>query len=95
MPSFLNIIDTVGHTPLVRLETCLEDAKATVLVKLENRNPAGSVKCRVGAAMIEDAQRSGLIKEGIELIEPTSGNGHWDAFVQRPKDSAYVVMLRI
>ncbi len=86
MPSFPNIIDTVGHTPLVRLESCLDGAKATVLVKLENRNPAGSVKCRVGAALIEDAQQRGLIKEGVELIEPTSGNtGIGLAFVAAAK----------
>lgn len=86
MPPFPSILDTVGHTPLVRLEACLEDAKATVLVKLENRNPAGSVKCRVGAAMIEDAERRGLIKEGVELIEPTSGNtGIGLAFVAAAK----------
>jgi len=67
-------VASVGHTPLVRINRCIEDSKAIVFAKIESRNPAGSVKCRVGAAMIEDALQRGQIKDGMELIEPTSGN---------------------
>ena len=66
--------ETIGNTPLVRLNTITANCAATVLVKIESRNPAGSVKCRVGAALIEDAIARGVIKEGVELVEPTSGN---------------------
>jgi len=65
---------SIGNTPLVRLNRIVGDAKATVLVKVEGRNPAYSVKCRVGAAMIWDAEKRGLLGPGKELIEPTSGN---------------------
>lgn len=65
---------SIGNTPLVRLNRVVGDAKATVLVKVEGRNPAYSVKCRVGAAMIWDAEKRGLLGPGKKLIEPTSGN---------------------
>jgi len=65
---------SIGNTPLIRLNRVVGDAKATVLVKVEGRNPAYSVKCRVGAAMIWDAEKRGLLGPGKELIEPTSGN---------------------
>jgi len=65
---------TIGRTPLVRLNRITDGAPATVLAKIESRNPAYSVKCRIGAAMIEDAERRGLLRAGIELVEPTSGN---------------------
>jgi len=74
MVYFANNIETVGHTPLVRLNHITKDAGATIMAKIESRNPAGSIKCRVGAALIADAQARGLIKDGVELIEPTSGN---------------------
>ncbi len=64
----------IGGTPLVRLNRITEGAGATVLAKIEGRNPAYSVKCRIGAAMIRDAERSGRLKPGMEIIEPTSGN---------------------
>lgn len=65
---------SIGNTPLVKLNKVVEDAKATVLVKVEARNPAYSVKCRIGANMIWDAEERGILKPGVEIIEPTSGN---------------------
>lgn len=65
---------SIGRTPLVRLNKLTEGSKATVLAKIEGRNPAYSVKCRIGANMIWDAEKRGLLKPGIEIVEPTSGN---------------------
>ncbi|MBX3617969.1 cysteine synthase A [Nitrosomonas sp.] len=65
---------SIGHTPLVRLNRVIDDAPALVLGKIEGRNPAYSVKCRIGAAMIDDAQQKGLLGPGKEIVEPTSGN---------------------
>jgi len=65
---------SIGRTPLVRLNRVVEGARATVLAKIEGRNPAYSVKCRIGAAMIWDAEQRGLLKPGVEFVEPTSGN---------------------
>ncbi|MFZ1830390.1 MAG: cysteine synthase A [Candidatus Competibacteraceae bacterium] len=65
---------SIGRTPLVRLNRITEGARATVLAKIEGRNPAYSVKCRIGAAMIWDAEQRGLLGPGKELVEPTSGN---------------------
>ncbi len=65
---------SIGNTPLIRLNKVTEGAKATVLAKIEGRNPAYSVKCRIGAAMIWDAEKRGVLKPGVEIIEPTSGN---------------------
>ena len=65
---------SIGHTPLVRLNRIGEGSKATVVGKVEGRNPAYSVKCRIGAAMVWDAEKRGVLKPGKELIEPTSGN---------------------
>ena len=65
---------SIGNTPLIKLNHVTSGAKATVLAKIEGRNPAYSVKCRIGAAMIWDAEAKGLLKPGVEIIEPTSGN---------------------
>jgi cysteine synthase A len=69
-----DITKTVGHTPLVRLKRMGADTVATVLVKLESFNPLSSVKDRIGVAMIEDAEKKGLINRETVIIEPTSGN---------------------
>jgi cysteine synthase A len=74
MPVYNNITETVGCTPLVKLNRITEGLPGSVVVKLESRNPLGSVKDRIGVSMIEDAEKKGLIKPGSTLIEPTSGN---------------------
>lgn len=62
---------TIGHSPLVRLNRI---GNGKILAKIESRNPSFSVKCRIGANMIWDAEKRGLLKQGVELVEPTSGN---------------------
>ena len=64
---------SIGNTPLVRLNRVV-GSKATVLAKIEGRNPSYSVKCRIGAAMIADAESRGLLRPGVGIVEPTSGN---------------------
>src|SRR6266404_484481 len=65
---------SIGRTPLVRLNRITNGAPVTMLAKIEGRNPAYSVKCRIGASMIWDAEKRGILGPGKELIEPTSGN---------------------
>jgi len=64
----------IGRTPLIKLNHVTKGAKATVLAKIEGRNPAYSVKCRIGSSMVWDAEKRGVLKPGKEIIEPTSGN---------------------
>ncbi|HET6424865.1 MAG TPA: cysteine synthase A, partial [Planctomycetaceae bacterium] len=74
MPIFADNSETIGRTPLVRINRLSQGLKATVLAKIEGRNPAYSVKCRIGASMIWDAEQSGKLKPGMHVVEPTSGN---------------------
>jgi cysteine synthase A len=71
---FANNALSIGHTPLVKLNRITAGTKATVLAKVEGRNPAYSVKCRIGASMIQDGEDRGVLKPGVEVVEPTSGN---------------------
>ena len=69
-----NVLETIGKTPLIQLNKLTEGINATVVGKLESRNPGGSVKDRICQAMIAEAEKQGIIKPGATLIEPTSGN---------------------
>lgn len=71
---FADNSQSIGGTPLVKLNRIADGANATILAKIEGRNPAYSVKCRIGAAMVNDAERRGLLGAGKEIVEPTSGN---------------------
>jgi cysteine synthase A len=74
MPVYSDNCETIGRTPLVRINRLARHCDATLLAKIEGRNPAYSVKCRIGAAMIWDAEKSGRLKPGMKVVEPTSGN---------------------
>ncbi|MCP5516524.1 MAG: cysteine synthase A [Verrucomicrobiales bacterium] len=89
-----NIIETVGRTPLVRLNRVTEGVAATVLLKCEFFNPLGSVKDRIGAAMIEDAEQRGILKPDTVIVEPTSGNtGIALAFVAAAKGYQLILTM--
>ncbi|MDC5529134.1 cysteine synthase A [Acinetobacter baumannii] len=70
---YSNNAEAIGNTPLVRINRLIK-TDAIVLAKVESRNPAFSVKCRIGAALIADAEKRGVLKEGMHIVEPTSGN---------------------
>jgi cysteine synthase A len=74
MPVFEDNTQSIGRTPLVRINHLNAGSGATILAKIEGRNPAYSVKCRIGAAMVWDAEDKGLLKKGMSIIEATSGN---------------------
>lgn len=74
MPIFNDNAESIGRTPLVRINRLSAGSKATILAKVEGRNPAYSVKCRIGASMIWDAEKTGKLKPGMHVVEPTSGN---------------------
>lgn len=89
-----NLADTFGNTPLVRLSRLARDVPATILVKMESFNPAGSVKDRIGVAMIEAAERDGSLREGMTILEPTSGNtGIALAFVAASKGYPCILVM--
>ncbi|MBT3380367.1 MAG: cysteine synthase A [Lentisphaerae bacterium] len=94
MNIYEDITKSVGGTPLIRLNRVTEGAGATVLIKQESRNPLGSVKDRIGVAMIEAAERDGLLKPDSVIIEPTSGNtGVALAFVAAAKGYRLVLTM--
>ena len=74
MPIYDDNTKSIGHTPLVRINRLDASSGATILAKIEGRNPAYSVKCRIGAAMVWDAEERGALKPGMSLVEATSGN---------------------
>ena len=74
MPVYPDNAESIGRTPLVKINRLTKGLKGTVLAKIEGRNPAYSVKCRIGAAMIWDAEKTGKLKPGMQVVEPTSGN---------------------
>jgi cysteine synthase A len=74
VPIYADNAAAIGRTPIVRINRLANGLDARLLAKIEGRNPAYSVKCRIGAAMIEDAERSGRLKPGQRVLEPTSGN---------------------
>lgn len=91
---YRNIIETVGHTPLVQLNRVTAGLEATILLKCEFFNPLGSVKDRIGTAMIEDAERRGLLKQDTVIVEPTSGNtGIALAFVAAAKGYKLILTM--
>ncbi|WP_288391702.1 cysteine synthase A [uncultured Acinetobacter sp.] len=90
---YANNADAIGNTPLVRINRIIQTG-ATVLAKVESRNPAFSVKCRIGAALIADAEKRGVLKPGMHIVEPTSGNtGIALAFVAAAKGYAITLTM--
>ena len=90
---YSNNAEAIGNTPLIRINRSISSS-ATVLAKVESRNPAFSVKCRIGAALIADAEEKGLLKPGMHIVEPTSGNtGIALAFVAAAKGYALTLTM--
>ena len=89
-----NIVETVGHTPLVKLNRVTAGLPATIALKCEFFNPLGSVKDRIGMAMIEDAEQKGILKADTTIVEPTSGNtGIALAFVAAAKGYKLILTM--
>src|SRR5688572_24167558 len=89
-----NIVETVGRTPLVRLNKVTAGVPATILLKCEFFNPLGSVKDRIGMAMIEEAEKKGILKKDTVIVEPTSGNtGIALAFVAASKGYKLILTM--
>jgi cysteine synthase len=94
MPLYNNIVETVGRTPLVKLNKVTVGLEATVALKCEFFNPLGSVKDRIGMAMIDDAEKRGILKPGTTIVEPTSGNtGIALAFVAASKGYKLILTM--
>jgi len=74
MKIYDNVLETIGKTPLVRLNKITEGINATIVAKQESRNPGGSIKDRICLSMIEEAEKQGIVKPGATFVEPTSGN---------------------
>jgi cysteine synthase A len=94
MPIFADNAEAIGRTPLVRLSRIVGALDVNLLAKIEGRNPAYSVKCRIGAAMIWDAEKKGKLRPGIQVVEPTSGNtGIALAFVCAAKGYSLTLLM--
>src|ERR1700744_5205482 len=94
MPIYNSVLDTIGHTPLIKLNRLTEGLEATVLLKAEFFNPLGSVKDRIGLAMIEAGEKAGKITKDTVIVEPTSGNtGIALAFVAAAKGYKLILTM--